>query len=313
MFGSLEFDDFDQFVLATRDWNMNSVQLERGPCHGRIQRAVGENVRLGHASCNKRIHQRGAPPSGFRVFLIPAKPHFEISSRGRRADGDQLLVYLPDQEFDVVSGSDFDVYTFALGDEFFSAACERWGLPDAGHLLSDERFVEVETSCLRALQTALRQFFGNNVKRLPLRREEMEDKLLRILTAALVSTRSLSGCPPSRLRDRALRRALDYIQEFRGHPIKLEDLRRHAHASERTLRYAFLDHFGVSPKSYLQAIRLNEAHRELHRADPATTTVTTVARRWGFWHMSQFAADYKRLFGQLPSGTLRLSPNSPAV
>ena len=30
-----------------------------------------------------------------------------------------------------------------------------------------------------------------------------------------------------------------------------------------------------------------------------------VAARWGFWHLSQFAVDYKKLFGELPSRTLR--------
>jgi len=32
-------------------------------------------------------------------------------------------------------------------------------------------------------------------------------------------------------------------------------------------------------------------------------TVGDVAARWGFWHLSRFAADYSRLFGELPSAT----------
>jgi AraC-like DNA-binding protein len=34
-------------------------------------------------------------------------------------------------------------------------------------------------------------------------------------------------------------------------------------------------------------------------------TVQDVAAHWGFWHLGQFAQDYKRLFGELPSTTLR--------
>jgi len=30
-----------------------------------------------------------------------------------------------------------------------------------------------------------------------------------------------------------------------------------------------------------------------------------VAWRWAFWHQSRFAADYRRLFGELPSETPR--------
>jgi len=41
--------------------------------------------------------------------------------------------------------------------------------------------------------------------------------------------------------------------------------------------------------------------RELqtHRRD----SIGDVAARWGFWHLSRFAADYTRLFGELPSAT----------
>ena len=34
-------------------------------------------------------------------------------------------------------------------------------------------------------------------------------------------------------------------------------------------------------------------------------TVAEVAGRWGFWHMGQMAADYRKLFDELPSQTLR--------
>ena len=51
---------------------------------------------------------------------------------------------------------------------------------------------------------------------------------------------------------------------------------------------------------YLHALRLNRARRELRLADPDVSRVSDVANRWNFWHMGQFAADYRRLFGELP-------------
>ena len=45
--------------------------------------------------------------------------------------------------------------------------------------------------------------------------------------------------------------------------------------------------------------------------DPSTTRVTDVANEWGFWHLGQFAADYRRHFGELPSETFeRQVPNA---
>jgi AraC family ethanolamine operon transcriptional activator len=33
--------------------------------------------------------------------------------------------------------------------------------------------------------------------------------------------------------------------------------------------------------------------------------VRDVAADWGFWHFSQFSSDYRKLFGQSPSESLR--------
>jgi len=73
--------------------------------------------------------------------------------------------------------------------------------------------------------------------------------------------------------------------------------------SERTLEYGFRDWFGISPKRYLQTLRLNGVRRELRLAS-AATKIADVANRWGLWHLGQFAADYCKQFGELPSETL---------
>jgi transcriptional regulator GlxA family with amidase domain len=36
-----------------------------------------------------------------------------------------------------------------------------------------------------------------------------------------------------------------------------------------------------------------------------------VANAWGFWHMGQFARNYKRQFGELPSERYRRHSGSP--
>jgi AraC family ethanolamine operon transcriptional activator len=97
---------------------------------------------------------------------------------------------------------------------------------------------------------------------------------------------------------------VEYIEENAKESMNLRDLCLITGASERTLRYGFLDRYGVSPKAYLQSIRLNGVRRKLRQADPASTKVVDIANYWGFWHMGKFAADYRRLFGELPSETM---------
>ena len=81
------------------------------------------------------------------------------------------------------------------------------------------------------------------------------------------------------------------------------DLCRELAVSERALHYAFQEVRGLSPMAYFRACRLNAVRRELKTA-PDTATVNEIAQRWGFWHTGEFAAAYRRLFGELPSQTL---------
>ncbi|MGI9516102.1 MAG: helix-turn-helix domain-containing protein, partial [Pirellulaceae bacterium] len=94
-----------------------------------------------------------------------------------------------------------------------------------------------------------------------------------------------------------------YIRKFADENIRVVDLCRAARVSQRTLEYAFQEKYGVNPKSFLLALRLNNVRRELRAAQDGQKIVD-IANRWGFWHMGQFAADYRKHFDELPSQTL---------
>ena len=65
----------------------------------------------------------------------------------------------------------------------------------------------------------------------------------------------------------------------------VSDLCRITGVSERTLQYAFSDHFGISPNRYLREVRLNTVHKALARASFGDVKVTDIANNYGFWHM----------------------------
>ena len=46
-------------------------------------------------------------------------------------------------------------------------------------------------------------------------------------------------------------------------------------------------------------------HDELRRRQRGQRSVSEIALDWGFSHFGQFAQDYRHLFGELPSETLR--------
>jgi transcriptional regulator GlxA family with amidase domain len=99
-------------------------------------------------------------------------------------------------------------------------------------------------------------------------------------------------------------RAVTLLRRHAGDPLTIADLSRRAGVSERTLRAAFHDVLGLSPKQYAIAHRLHAAREALFAAEPGTTTVTDIATAYGFYELGRFAGRYREAFGEAPSQTL---------
>lgn len=101
------------------------------------------------------------------------------------------------------------------------------------------------------------------------------------------------------------------IEEAGDEPIDMVDLCRQVGASRRSLEAVVRQRTGKSPWEYLRWRRLWRARAMLRRPN-GSTTVTDVAFKLGFWHLSRFAAAYASIFGERPSATLARA-NGPST
>ena len=95
----------------------------------------------------------------------------------------------------------------------------------------------------------------------------------------------------------------DYLREHEWYPVRVPRLCAHLGLSERTLRRAFVEKYGIPPARYLIFRRLSQARQILTTESDANVTGT--AMRCGFWDLSRFARHYRNLFGETPSMTLK--------
>jgi AraC family ethanolamine operon transcriptional activator len=139
----------------------------------------------------------------------------------------------------------------------------------------------------------------------PRTRQAVEQECVRCVVEVIAQSSGgdRSECWSSS-RERLVRRADDHMRACLGECLSLLDLCRELGVSERTLHYAFQAVRGLSPMAYFKAGRLNAVRQELKAATAGTATVREIAQRWSFWHTGEFAAAYRRLFGELPSQTL---------
>jgi transcriptional regulator GlxA family with amidase domain len=96
-----------------------------------------------------------------------------------------------------------------------------------------------------------------------------------------------------------------FLRDNLGEPVTMSHLSHVVGVSERTLRAAFHDIVGISPKQHIIQERLRAARAALCAAVPGSATVTDIAMSYGFFELGRFAGRYRHAFGEVPSWTLR--------
>ena len=105
-------------------------------------------------------------------------------------------------------------------------------------------------------------------------------------------------------RHQIVRRAREYMLDRIDEPLQISRICRDLGVSRRALQYSFQDVLDINPVAFMRMLRLSGARRDLFKADTALQ-VKDVIDRWGFWHPSRFSCEYKQMFSERPSETIR--------
>jgi AraC-like DNA-binding protein len=146
-----------------------------------------------------------------------------------------------------------------------------------------------------------------------------DDLVWNPLVSAQLSSTIMTGfllATDNRLRDELdarpqpahpalIRRAVAIIDERADEPLTVSGIAAEVGSSVRALQAGFQKHLGTTPGRQIARVRMDRVHYELVTENPATASVSEIASRWGFAHLSRFASAYRGTYGILPSETLR--------
>jgi AraC family ethanolamine operon transcriptional activator len=245
-------------------------------------------------------------PGGIAIFM-PSQNAQSLSGNGRTFDDLSLMMSIPGDEWCIAATNWNRWISVFVPDEM---RAEWSGTPAAIGLSSGfiriplsraERFRSAMERLRLIVQTAPTAFDSSAVLNTAAR------KLAQTVREALAGDREATPQQGSREvpRKQIIRQAMDFVDQHDGEYISVQELATAAGISERTLRTAFHSYFGVGPVRFLKFRTLHQARLALIDSDPSMTTVAEVTTRFGVWEFGRFAHDYRLLFGELPSETLR--------
>lgn len=305
-----ETRDADEQAACLRDWDQVYEQLSPGQFEGRFMEIRFRGIQLFREVTNQSVHEEGLMRAGERVLGVPVAMQGQGYFCGRPITPDAIMTMRGGEALEFSAPEHFDIVAVS----FPVDALTRYAR-DIEH-----REIEAElqnVAVLQATKTAVDEFRGflltalESVSRTPamLQFAAMQKGLEHALLSSVV--KAVGPVEDGRVPDTPtarhalVSRAQDYMRGHVDEPLTVEDLCRELAVSRRTLQYSFQEVLQINPVSYLRAMRLNGVRRSLKAADPARQSVQDIAARWGFWHLSHFANDYRRMFGELPSETLR--------
>lgn len=308
--GGILISDFEQFVKLLSGWEGTIEQLSCGRFQGLMRMAHGRQMHAHLAETNQSIMLRGRERSGVCTITLVLPASSACLWHRRRLESGSIVVRSGLVEVDHCSSRNAVNMSIAFPEATLLRAIRCLTRTDLKSLTwlapkpSTGIFFNLEKGIRRYLKNAFLPAFSKSLDA-----KVLEDECLNAVVASIQPEDSRRGFELSLpARTNIVRQAEDVMRAHLNIAIGEVDLCEMLDVSGRTLRTAFHERYGLGPMAYFQTLRLNAVRNELITGDPETVSVTHVARKLGFGHLGKFAGYYRRLFGELPSKTLRRQP-----
>lgn len=306
-----QFEDVHLHAASVHEWEQTYSQISPGLARSSLCQIEGGRFQFFRERINQRLVQHGQAPRDRVCFALPLSLPGTARLQGREADdrsifilrgGEEFVFHMP-QGLDMLSIT-FDRETFerTLDESPWSGEYRQWLRQPVVHV-PEGRLAQCRERLLFLLDRSIDEAHAAAPGQAE---EELERDLMEELTCLLADpgfdrNQRLASSPGSYIVDRCHQMTLSTRQT----PPTVIDLCDRLRISRRTVQNSFRAVTLTTPVNYIRCIRLNGVRRELIGTRADALTIGDAASRWGFFHLSHFAADYQALFGELPSRTRR--------
>lgn len=294
--------DVNEQANNLSDWEQRYDQISSGRFYGSTTELKFEGLQLFHEFTSHQLHQRCKIMPDCLWLGIAANLDSESRVNGIAVGDNDLICRLGNRAFELITPKDHHIYGVVVQQQKLIGTAALQGLE-----FNDLYFAEHERLWITPSTMLNLRFLLNRLLReaavMPGAKLQ-EDLVMMVLIEILQNQRPCEKITPSyRHRKQVVDRVRHHLDRNQDRPVSITELCHSVGTCRRTLQYSFESIIGVSPIKYMRALRLNGVRRSL-LSNNDCLSVAEAAASWGFLHLSQFAKDYRELFGELPSDTL---------
>lgn len=296
---------------ALSGWDHQYQQVGPGEFRGEMLVSQNDSLQISQNIWERSIHYRGAAPKGTIGLAVTMSCAGPAYWNGVAVSPNDVILQRAGLEADYVSGSRWDSFVMAIPEAELMQQIANFTQEDPADVLMDLEIIHLAPQHAAQIRHYARDYLRTlkNCLANPQPKTElsgMGELVVKLLAQMMAHslTQSAQQCGLAQ-RQELIRKIEKFDDEYSDLPVQIGTLHQLTGLSSRTLQRAFNDQTGMSPLHYLKCRRLNHVRRTLHDSSPGSTLVKQVAYDFGFSHHGQFSRDYQKLFGELPSHTLR--------
>jgi AraC family ethanolamine operon transcriptional activator len=306
-----QFADIQLHAASIREWSQVYSQLTPGLLRSSLLQVRGARFELLRESINQRVVQQGEAPRDRICFTLPLHLPGAAHMQGCEADVSSLLLLRGGEEFTFHTPMCTDLVSITIEQSSFDRVISSISQPDELDRLLKQpvlklpvaRAADARRRLLRLFEVACAASHSSDFG-------DIEDHLEHALTTQIVQLLTDQefdrhqvsvGSPSGFIVDKSHQLT---IADGRN-PLKVLDICRKLRVSRRSVQNGFQSVVEMTPVKYMRCVRLNGVRRALLETSADELSIGDAAARWGFLHLSHFAAQYRALFGELPSKTSR--------
>ncbi|GAB1255675.1 hypothetical protein NBRC116494_01770 [Aurantivibrio plasticivorans] len=306
-------NSIDQYGLKALPHSINTMQLSSGPFVGKSDAILHPDLSIIRRTTNQLIYQKGVFNSGYVCFTLHPSDHC-CYSKGNYSGMGHVSIQAGLSEWEVITKANTMHYVLLVKVSSLSkhlapdlhAVLQAFLLTENRIELFTEGFYDVaKRVCDRSLHAS--SFSGSHNKSDSVFGEIRSD-IFHIIGFLLRNGQVEQVRSNSKVR--LLDKALGLIGEGNNCQLKVSDVADSLHTTRRALEKVFEIYLNISPKEYMNSIRLSVIQAELIGGDRTQGSIAEIARRHGLTHMGHFSRAYAKLFNELPSETVARAKNN---
>ncbi len=287
-----------------KDWTITYDQVSAGRFESFLREISFDGIQIYEEKFKPSIFQRGeAIKDSLCLGLFSKLPNNAIWM-GKTITGHEIISCCDQDEILLRTPENSAFYSLTVPFALLSDTNFEQQHHQYNNVLSSEHSEQLHMQFIRLLNSVME---NTNFALHPATKEQVKSDILDLSDQFLCTLHQ--HYEPTKVSIQKARQVVQKVYEVlesnQDQCYSIEDLCRITFTSRRTLQNCFELITGQSPALFLKTIKLNAVRRALQTSDQ-NSNISDIASDWGFWHLSQFSVDYKRLFGESPSQTLSM-------